>query len=180
MTTPIKHPLLQEEQLDSCPLNPNQYVGDGRPATLAGFARLSDIRFDSSGNIYLSDAKLNNIRKVNSSGYVSTFAGNGSGAYGGDGGLATSAALHQPNGLVIDSAGNVYVMDSNNYRIRFINVTTNIITTVAGNGTAGYAGDGGPATSVALNGLGGATFDSAGNIYFSGIDSSLIHYYIAN
>lgn len=158
----------------------NQHFGDGGPATLAGFSRLSDIRFDASGNIYVSDKQLNNIRKVNTSGYVSTFAGNDTGIYGGDGGPAISAALNQPNGLVIDSAGNVYVLDSSNYRIRFINVTTNIITTVAGNGTQGYGGDGGPATSAALNGLGGATFDSAGNIYFSGINNNLIRYYIAN
>lgn len=154
--------------------------GDGGPATLAGFDKPSDIGFDTVGNVYVSDYGANTVRKVNSSGYISTFAGNGSSMFGGDGGLATSAALWKPNGLRVDPAGNVYVSDLSNNRLRFINVTTNIITTVAGNGTRAFGGDGGPATSAAFNGVGSAAFDSAGNIYFCDVYNNRIRYYIVN
>jgi sugar lactone lactonase YvrE len=155
--------------------------GDGGPATLAGFHYPSDIGLDyASGNIYVSDYRGNNVRKVNSSGYISTFAGNGTGAFGGDSGPASSAALNRPNGVTVDTAGNVYVSDLFNNRLRFINATTNIITTVAGNGTGGYSGDGGPASSAEFYEVAGATFDSAGNIYLTDAYNNRIRYYIVS
>lgn len=157
-------------------------AGDGGAATSAVLSNPSDIGLDAFGNIYVSDYVSQTVRKVNSSGYISTFAGNGTQfVFGGDGGQATSAALNNPTGLVIDSAGNVYVSDYSNNRLRFINVTTNIITTAAGSGGTGagsYGGDGGPATSASLNSPNGATLDSAGNIYFADQFNHRIRYLI--
>ena len=109
------------------------------------------VAVDSNGNIYIADTYNNRIRKVNSTtGIITTIAGNGTGGYSGDGGIATNATLYHPFGVAVDSNGNIYIADHNNNRIRKVNSTTGIITTIAGNGTAGYSGDGGIATNAQL------------------------------
>ena len=82
---------------------------------------------------------------------ITTVAGNGSGGYSGDGGPATAAELDDPAGVAVDSAGDLFIADTGNNAIREVNLSTGVITTVAGNGTAGYSGDGGPATAAELD-----------------------------
>jgi hypothetical protein len=120
---------------------------------------------DGAGNIYIAELG-NRIRKVNTSGIITTVAGNGTAGYTGDGGPATSASLYYPVGVAVDGAGNIYISDSGNYRIRKVN-TSGVITTVAGNGYWGYTGDGGPATAASLWAPKGVAVDGAGNIYIS-------------
>jgi len=123
---------------------------------LATQATLSDPRdvFDYSppGDLYIADTGNHRIRKVDGDGYISTIAGTGTQGYSGDEGAATAAKLDSPSGVAIDTSGNVYIADTGNNRIRKVDAATGIITTIAGDGTAGYAGDHGAATSAALNG----------------------------
>ena len=115
------------------------------------------------GNIYIADRGNNRIRKVTvSTGIISTIAGTGTSSYSGDNGAATSATLNLPRGVGLDTAGNVYIADNYNHRIRKVTISTGIITTFAGTGTASYSGDNGPATSATLNYPYGVAVDSAG------------------
>ena len=115
------------------------------------------------GNIYIADNGNSRIRKVTvSTGIISTIAGTGTPDYSGDNGAATSATLNYPYGVVLDTAGNVYIADTGNHRIRKVTISTGIITTFAGTGTISYSGDNGPATSATLNYPYGVAVDSAG------------------
>ena len=115
------------------------------------------------GNIYIGDTFNNRIRKVTvSTGIISTIAGTGTNSYSGDNGAATSATLNHPHGVGLDTAGNVYIADTHNHRIRKVTISTGIITTFAGTGTASYSGDNGPATSATLYYPSGVAVDSAG------------------
>ena len=144
------------------------YSGDGGPATSAGLVAAGEVIVDSEGDLYITDYNGCRIRKVLArTGIITTIAGTGTVGYSGDGGAATSAALHSPGGVALDSAGNLYITDQRNNRIRKVDASTGIITTVAGNGTQGYAGDGGPATSAELSYPGTLAIDSADNLYFS-------------
>src|SRR6266581_2875799 len=125
------------------------FSGDGGPATGTTLASPSGVAVDAAGNLYIADHGHNRIRKVNTDGIITTVAGNGTFGFSGDGGLATSANLWGPTGVAVDAAGNLYIADYGNNRIRRVN-TDGIITTVAGNGTAGLSGDGGLATSASL------------------------------
>ena len=87
-----------------------------------------------------------------STGVIGTVAGNGTAGYSGDGGAATSAEINSPDGVTVDSSGDLYIADTTNNRIRYVAASTGIVTTFAGNGTAGYSGDGGAATSAEFNG----------------------------
>ena len=111
-------------------------------------------------------------------GLITTVAGNGTAGYSGDGGPATAAALNAPEGLVIDSVGNLYIADQFNRRIR--KVSNGIITTVAGNGLAGYAGDGGPSVTAELSGPAGISLDAAGNLYIADRDNNRIRVLLTN
>ena len=107
------------------------------------------------------------IRKVDTSGIITTVAGNGQQGFSGDGGPAIQASLSNSYGMAVDNAGNIYIADtSSNYRIRKVD-TSGIITTVAGNGQYGFSGDGGPAIQASLAGPTGVAVDSAGNIYIA-------------
>jgi sugar lactone lactonase YvrE len=149
------------------------YSGDGAAATSAKLDTPSGVAVDSSGNIYIADRTNDRVRKVTiSTGYISTVAGNGSSCGSptggcGDGSAATSANLTSPNSVVLDSSGNIYIADSGDNRIREVTISTGNISTVAGNGTPGYSGDGGAATSAEIDGPNGAALDSSGNIYIS-------------
>ena len=115
------------------------------------------------GNIYIVDHGNHRIRKVTvSTGIISTIAGTGTGSYSGDNGAATSAKLYNPHGVGLDTAGNVYIADTHNNRIRKVTISTGIITTIAGTGTTTYSGDNGPATSATLYFPTGVALDSAG------------------
>lgn len=147
--------------------------GNGGPATSATFGSANGIAVDKSGNIYIADSIFSMVRKINSQGTISAFAGGGNPASLGDGGPATSADLGflgPHTGLAVDSAGNVYIADYFHSRVRKVDSSANI-TTVAGNSTTaglgGFSGDGGPATSAALNSPTGVAIDSAGNLYIA-------------
>jgi uncharacterized protein (TIGR03437 family) len=140
------------------------YSGDGGPATNASLGEPEGVALDSLGNLYIADPDNQRIRKV-SGGIITTVAGNGNQGFSGDGGLATRASLNSPWGVAVDSLGDLYIADYGNYRIR--KVSGGIITTVAGNGTSGFSGDGGPATSASLSYVVGVGTDSAGNLFIT-------------
>ncbi|MBW1818596.1 MAG: hypothetical protein JRJ60_15750, partial [Deltaproteobacteria bacterium] len=141
-----------------------EHSGDGGPATEAQFGHSYGIAVDDSGNLYIADYYNTCIRKVDTSGIITTVAGNGTYGYGGDGGLATQAELNRPIDVVVDHSGNLYITDTYNSRIRKVD-TSGIITTVAGNGTWAYGGDGGPATQAEIKGPYGVAVDDSGNLY---------------
>lgn len=143
------------------------FSGDGGPATAAQFDHPIGIAVDHSGNVFVGDALNRRIRKIFPSGIITTVAGNGALGSGGDGGLATIANLGTYTyGLATDDAGNLYICDGDNNRIRKV-TPSGIITTVAGNGTFGFGGDGGPATSAALKKPTGVYVSHSGEIYIA-------------
>src|SRR5438094_443785 len=141
-----------------------QSSGDGGPATLAELIQPLSVAVDPGGNVYIADGGSNRILKVNTTGIISTIAGNGQKGFNGDGGPATSASLNSPRGVAVDPAGNVYIVDAGNLRIRKVN-PAGVISTVAGGGTPGFSGDGGPAASAELTFPVGVAVDPAGNVY---------------
>ena len=150
------------------------YSGDGGLATAAKIRVPKGVAIDATGNIYFAEAGGNDIiRKINTSGIISTYAGNGTSGFSGDGGAATSAQLDSPIGITIDASGNLYICDHSNVRIRKV-TPTGTISTFVGNGTAGFSGDGGAATSAEINYPWGVTSDSNGNIYFCDMSNNRI------
>jgi len=151
-------------------------IGDGSAATSAEMNTPYDVAVDSAGNIYFSDANNNRIREISTGGIVSNFAGSSAGTSGntGDGGPATSALLNKPSGLAFDNAGNLYIVDINNSRVR--KVSGGVITNFAGSsaGTGGDTGDGGQATSALLQWPYQIVFDSANNAYISDFQNSRV------
>jgi uncharacterized protein (TIGR03437 family) len=139
------------------------FSGDNGPALSAELNGPTGVAVDSAGNLYIADTLNNRIRKV-SNGVITTVAGNGNPGFGGDNGPATSAQLYYPGGIVLDSAGSLYIADTHNFRIR--KVSNGAITTVAGNGKPGSGGDNGPATSAGVYPA-GIALDSAGNLYIA-------------
>jgi uncharacterized protein (TIGR03437 family) len=141
-------------------------LGNGGPATGA-FLNPVDVLSDKLGNIYFTDSGKSLVRMVSTTGILSTIAGNGTTTYSGDGVAATSAAVNGPIGMAFDSAGNLYIADTLNNRIRKVSAATGIISTFAGNGIMGFGGDGAAATSATLANPHSIAFDSAGNLYIS-------------
>jgi gliding motility-associated-like protein len=139
-------------------------TGDGGPLSAATFTTISSFVPDNAGNFYISDANACRVRKVNASGIITTIAGTGVAGFSGDGGPATSAQLTSPYAVSFDQAGNIYITDVGNSRIRKIDAA-GIITTVAGNGTQGSSGDGGPALDAELNTTLKVVLDNNGNMY---------------
>ena len=140
------------------------YSGNYGPATAAELSNPSGAAYDHSGNLYISDCDNHTIRKVSTSGVITTIAGTGVAGYNGDGIPATTAQLNRPIKIYIDASDNIYFGDLNNHRIRKIN-TAGIISTVAGNGISGYSGDGVPAIATSLSYPSGVAFDTSGNMY---------------
>ncbi len=141
------------------------YTGDGGPAISAKFYGPYGVASDRQGNIYIADAFYQVVRKVSTTGIITTFAGNGVQGFSGDGGPASSAQLDTPYGLIVDTLGNVYIGDIGNNRIRKVS-TSGIITTIAGTGVMGFSGDGGPASSAQISMAYRLAVDESGNLFF--------------
>jgi len=143
-------------------------VGDGGPANLARVAFPNRSAVDAAGNLYIADLYNNRIRRVDAATQIITaVAGSGIVGFSGDGGPATAAALSFPWDVAVDASGNLYIADTGNERIRRVDAATGIITTVAGSGTRGFSGDGGPATAASFFLARGVKTDAAGNIYIA-------------
>jgi len=147
------------------------YNGDGILATSACLYYPYDVALDGSGNIYIADTSNNRIRRVDASGpnagKISTVAGSGCAGYNGDGILATSACLYDPVDVAVDGAGNLFIADLINQRIRRVDATSGKISTFAGTGTAGFGGDGGSPTGASFYYPYGASVDGIGNLYIA-------------
>lgn len=150
------------------------YSGDGGQATNAELKFPIDVALDKSGNLYIADINSNVIRKVDGAGVISTIAGKGVAGYTGDGKAATSATLRDPYAVCVDTSGNIFITDNSNQVIRMVDHVTGIITTIAGDGVAGYSGDGGPATAAEMQNTGGIKADTAGNIFIADYGNNVI------
>jgi hypothetical protein len=145
---------------------------DGGAATSGGFNGPHGIGMDSSGNFFVADASGARIRKI-SGGIITTVVGTGTAGFNGNGLPGTSTELYFPLSVSFDNSGNVFFAEWGNF-VRVWNVSTNKVSAVAGTGSAGYAGDGGPATSALLNGPVATAFDSLGNLYISDFNNHAI------
>jgi sugar lactone lactonase YvrE len=141
------------------------YSGDSGPASAAMFSEVTGMAFDHHGNLLVSDSFNLRVRKIDSNGTVTTFAGNGTFGNSGDGGPATAASIGDPNNVAIGSQNKIYFSDSNSV-VRMVD-SAGIIHTVAGNGTSGFSGDNGPATSAQFSSTQGVALDSHGNLYIA-------------
>ncbi|MCA1845693.1 MAG: hypothetical protein LC792_21365, partial [Actinobacteria bacterium] len=142
---------------------PSSFVGDGGPATATNIDP-AGVAADPDGNVYIAEPAEARVRRVDPSGTITTYAGTGTKGYAGDGGPARSALLSSPLGLVLDPAGNLYIADVDTATVRRVS-PSGVITTVAGTGTPGFGGDGGPATLAQLNTPVALAWDSAGRLF---------------
>jgi hypothetical protein len=142
-------------------------IGDTGPAVVAGLSTPSGVAVDTPGNVYIVDTYHHRIRRVDAtSGVITTVAGSGTAGSNGDNGPATGAQLNTPTAVAIDAAGNLYIADTSNNRIRRID-TNGTITTIAGTGTPGYSGDNGPAANANLSYPQGVAIDAVGSVSFT-------------
>ena len=142
------------------------YSGDGGPAAKAKLDQPFDVLIDKAGNLYFSDTNNHAVRRVDAkSGVITTVAGNGKPAYGGDGGPATQAGLKEPNGICLDGKGKLYIADVADHRVRVVELKTGIITTLCGTGKGARAGDGGPFKDAALLGPRAVAVGPDGKLY---------------
>ncbi len=155
--------------------NPFPYpeIGDGKPAIEVPLTLVDGVAVDPSGNVFISHRSQNRIRKIDSHGTITTIAGNGTAGFAGDGGPALNAALNYPAGLCLDSAGNLFVADRNNHRVRKID-SHGTITTIAGNGKPDWSGDGGPAIAAALHFPSDVSCTADGQLFISDRSNSRI------
>ncbi len=150
-------------------------IRDGGPATAALLDFPLSVALDAAGNLYIADTSNHRIRRVAATnGHITTVAGNGVADFSGDGGPATAASLWQPAAVAVDSSANIYIADRRSGRIRKVSSATGLITTVAGNGTEGFSGDGGPALSASMSRAQGIAVDRSGNLYIADMDNHRI------
>ena len=149
------------------------FSGDGGPATQASLSSPTGVAVGPDGSIYIADSRNRRIRKVSTDGIITTVAGNGTQGFSGDGGPATQASVWSPDAIAVGPDGGVYIADSISRRIRKVS-TDGIITTVAGNGTQGFSGDGGPATQASFSSPTGVTVNPGGSLYIADTDSRRI------
>lgn len=142
------------------------FSGDGQPAVQAQLNTPGGVTIDAAGTVYIADTNNHRVRAVTPDGVIHTVAGNGNAGFFGDGGPATQAALHSPQGVAVDTSGNLYIADTLDQRVRKV-TQSNVISTVAGNGIATFSGDGGPGPGASLNLPVSVAVDSAGNIYIA-------------
>jgi hypothetical protein len=136
-------------------------------ATAAQLNNPMGIAVDLFGNLYIADSSNNCIRKINSAGIITTIAGNGNEGFSGDNGPATIAMFYNPVDVILDNIGNIYVTDTQNSRVRKISSSNGIITTIAGNGSQGFSGDGGLATTASIYIPLGIAINNTGNLIIS-------------
>ncbi len=148
---------------------------DGRSALLASLETPSGVAIDAASNVYIADYRNHRIRKVSATtGIITTFAGNGTKGFTGDGGPAAEAALNEPVAIALDAAGNLYIADESNNRIRKVDARTSIITTVAGRSGASFGGDGGPATAAGLEFPSSIAVGPSGDLYVVDLGNSRV------
>ena len=151
------------------------YSGDGGLATAAQLNIPVGVAMDPQGNFYFDDFLNHVVRRVDgTTGIITTVAGTGTAGYSGDGGLATAAQLNEPHSVAFDASGNLYIGDRANYVVRRVDAVTDIITTVAGTGTAGYSGDGGLATAAQMRLMYDLTFDLNGNLLLADAENNRV------
>jgi uncharacterized protein (TIGR03437 family) len=150
-------------------------VGDGGPALAAIFSQTEGITVDNQGNIYVADAENNRVRKISATGMITTFAGTGVSGFSGDGGAANLATLNQPYGLAIDPAGNLYIADLGNARIREVTPDGKIQTVAGGGSTPQPKAVNGLATGAQLNAPRNVTVDPDGTFYFSDFGANIVY-----
>jgi sugar lactone lactonase YvrE len=149
------------------------FAGDGGSASDAQLNAPSAVAVDQTGNVFISDTSNQRVRKIDFSGVITTVAGTGDRGFGGDGGPATSAQLTNPAGIAIDGAGNIFIADAGNNRIRVV-ASGGGINTFAGDGMYGFGGDGGPAVAAHLAYPNGVALDGAGNLLIADTDNQRI------
>jgi sugar lactone lactonase YvrE len=149
------------------------YSGDGSAANAARLSAPTGVAVDANGNIYIADGGNHRVRKV-SNGIITLVGGTGAQGYSGDGGPATTARFSSIKGIAVDKNGNVFVADASNNAIRKIDGRTQVVTTLAGKGIAGYSGDGGPAANATLSNPWGVAVDKEGNVYIADSNNSAI------
>jgi hypothetical protein len=151
------------------------YGGDGGPAAQALLNGPFDVEFDPASNLYVADTGNHRIRRVDiRTEIITTVAGNGTAGFAGDGGPATKASLNEPYGLVITNFGDLFFADRLNRRVRRVDIETGVITTVAGNGSRAFSGDGGPAPEAGLVEPNGVAFDVQGRLYIADVGDNRI------
>jgi VCBS repeat-containing protein len=149
------------------------YSGDGGPGTSARIRSPYGVGVDATGNVYFAEISNHVIRRVTPQGIISTYAGTGVAGSTGDGGQATLARLSTPGGMAVDASGNVFFNQFGTNQVRKV-APDGIISTVAGTGTAGYSGDGGPSGSAQLNDTEGLGIDAAGNLYLADSSNNVV------
>jgi uncharacterized protein (TIGR03437 family) len=159
-------------------IQPPAYSGNGGPATKAGLNVPVAVAVDASGNLYIADSNNNVVRKVSTNLIMSTVAGNGTPGFSGDGGNPVFAQLSHPKGVTVDTAGNVYISDTLNSRIRVVSPNSTTIYTVIGTGQAAYFGDNGPGLQAAVNFPAGLSIDTTGNLIIADTNNCVIRKFV--
>lgn len=155
-------------------LGASGFAGDGGPASAASLAFPAGIVFDSSGNLYIADTANSRVRKIDTNGNITTFAGTGDFGYFGDTNIATKAGMNRPYDVAVDKAGNVYIADTENDAIRRVAASGGTMSTFAGTGVEGLGGDGGGATGAELDTPTAVVLDAAGNLYIADTNNNRI------